>query len=93
MIVYDEAVPVHPLAEGVTVIVDTTGAVPVFEAVKEGVFPVPLAARPILALLFVQLKVVPAVVLVKLDAETVPPVQIAVLAGTVTAGLGFTVMV
>ena len=52
------AVPkqVNPLAEnsGVTVIVATTGAVPVFMAAKAAILPTPLAARPMLVLLFVQ---------------------------------------
>ena len=40
---------------GVTVIVAVTGAVVVFTAVKEGILPVPLAARPIEVVLLVQL--------------------------------------
>jgi hypothetical protein len=48
-------VPGQPFAVGVTVMVAVTGAVPVFVAVKEVIFPVPLAARPILVVLFVQL--------------------------------------
>ena len=38
---------------GVIRIVATTGAVPVLFAVKAGIFPVPLAASPILLVLFV----------------------------------------
>ena len=41
--------------EGVTVIVAVTGAVVALEAVKEAILPVPLAARPIEVVLFVQL--------------------------------------
>ena len=49
-------VPVQPLAEGVTVIVAVTGVVLLFTAVKLAMLlPVPLAARPIDVLLFVQL--------------------------------------
>ena len=40
---------------GVTVIVAVTGVVPLFTAVKEGILPVPLAARPIAGVLLVQL--------------------------------------
>ena len=40
---------------GVTVMVATTGAVPVLSAVKEDIFPVPLEASPIEAVVFVQL--------------------------------------
>jgi hypothetical protein len=43
------------LAEGVTVIVPDIADVPEFFAVKEEILPVPLAARPIAVLLFVQL--------------------------------------
>ena len=52
-------VPVHPFAVGVTVIVAVIGEVVAFVAVKEGIFPVPLAARLIAVLLFVQVNVVP----------------------------------
>lgn len=40
---------------GETVIVAVTGEVPVFTAVKEGIFPVPEAARPMEVLLLDQL--------------------------------------
>ena len=42
------------MAVGVTVIVAVIGEVPVLVAVKEGTFPVPLAAKPIVVLLLVQ---------------------------------------
>jgi hypothetical protein len=54
-------VPVHVgmlLNIGVTVIVAVTGALPVFVAVNAPILPVPLAARPIEGLSFVQSKVV-----------------------------------
>ena len=38
---------------GVTMMVATTGAVPVLVAVNDVIFPVPLAARPILIVLLV----------------------------------------
>ena len=44
----------QPSNDGVTVTVAVTGAVPVFVAVKDGIFPVPLAARPIDGVLLVQ---------------------------------------
>jgi hypothetical protein len=44
--VNDKGVPVHPFAVGVTVMVAITGAVPLLVAVKDGIFPVPLAASP-----------------------------------------------
>ena len=51
-------VPGQPAAEGVTVIVAITAVLPVLMAAKAGIFPEPLAANPIVVLLFVQLKVV-----------------------------------
>ncbi len=48
-------VPVQPFAVGVTVIVATTGALPVLVAMKLAILPVPLAANPIDGALFVQL--------------------------------------
>ena len=39
---------------GVTTMVATTGAVPVFTAVKEAISPLPLAASPMLVVVFVQ---------------------------------------
>ena len=49
----------HPSAVGVTVIVEEIGELVALVAVNEGIFPVPLAARPIAVLLFVQVNVVP----------------------------------
>jgi len=54
VIIYEEAVPVHPLTEGVTVIVALIGVVPGLVAVNEAIFPVPLEANPIAVLVFVQ---------------------------------------
>jgi hypothetical protein len=45
---------------GVTVIVAVIGVVPLLVALKVAILPVPLAAKPIAVLLFVQLKVAPA---------------------------------
>ena len=50
--------PGQPLINGVTTIVAVTGVVPVLVAVKLAIFPVPLAAKPMLVLLFVQAYVV-----------------------------------
>ena len=51
--VFDGPLQVVPLLvkEGITVMVATAGEVPVFVAVNELMFPVPLAASPILVLL------------------------------------------
>ena len=51
--------PGQPAADGVTVIVAITGALVALMAVNAGIFPLPEAAKPIDALLFVQLKVLP----------------------------------
>ena len=53
------AVPVHPFAVGVTVMVAVIGKVVELVAVNEGILPEPLAVRPIAVLLFVQVNVVP----------------------------------
>ena len=47
------ATPVHPFAEGVTVMVAVTGVFPVLTAAKAAIFPVPLAASPMEVVLFV----------------------------------------
>lgn len=46
--------PTPLLVFGVTVMVAVTGAVPVLIAVKEAMSPLPLAANPMLVLVFVQ---------------------------------------
>ena len=48
-------VPLQPLADGVTVIVATSGAFVALVATKLPILPVPLAARPIAGVLLVQL--------------------------------------
>jgi hypothetical protein len=94
-----EAVPVQltpPLVYvGVTVMVSTTGAVPVLMAVKDAMSPVPLAAKPIEVFLFIQLyTIVPPVLgLAKVIAAIVAASQTTLLATAVTVALGFTVMV
>ena len=65
----------QPFAVGVTVMVAISGAVPEFVAVKDGVFPVPLAANPIDGVLFVHSKVVPATGLLKVTAAVDAPLQ------------------
>jgi hypothetical protein len=52
---YVVAMPEHPLATGVTVILAITGVVPPLFAVNEPILPTPLAARPTDVLSFVQL--------------------------------------
>ena len=54
-------VPGQPAADGITVIVAVTGALVKLITVNTGIFPLPFAAKPIVVLLFVQLKVVPLI--------------------------------
>ena len=68
-------VPTQPLAVGVIVIVDVTGAVPVLVAVNVAISPLPLAAKPMLASEFVQANVVPATGLVKVTAAVADPLH------------------
>ena len=81
--------PVQPLKVGVTVMV----AVPELVAVKLGTFPLPLAAKPIAVLEFVQVNVVPEGVPTKLVAEIRTPEHTEKFAGTATTALGLTVIV
>ena len=57
-------------------------------AVKAGMLPVPLAARPMAVLLLVQVKVAPAGELTKLDAGTVALTHTVWLGGVVMVGVG-----
>lgn len=87
-------VQVVPLVKvGVTVIVATTGALVALVAVKAAILPVPLAARPIVVLLLVQLYTVPATGPVKFTAAVVAPLHNTCGATAFTLGIGFTVMV
>lgn len=90
-------VPTQPLAVGVTVIVATSGPLVALVVTNGGISPVPLAARPIAVLLFVQLKTVPATVPPAVPLNdimvVVAPVQYALLLTGATVGIGFTVMV
>jgi hypothetical protein len=85
-------VPGQPATVGVTVIVAVIAAAVALVAVKEGVFPVPEAAKPMAAFELVQVNVPPAGVLTKADVGTLPPLQTVMFAGTVTVGVGLTVM-
>ena len=55
VIVNTSGVPLHPANTGVTVIVARTGTAPPFTAAKAAMLPLPLAARPIDGVSFVQL--------------------------------------
>jgi hypothetical protein len=88
-------IPLHPPATGVIVIVETRLVFPLFTAVNELISPVPLDAKPVDVVLFVQLKVVPATFNAdeKITGFVNTPLQITWLAIASTVGLGFTVIV
>jgi hypothetical protein len=86
-------VPLQPLAEGVTVIVATTGVEPVLVAVNDGILPVPVAGRPMDGWLLVHVKVVPATGQLKVIGAVVAPLQYAALLTGFTIGVGLTVIV
>ena len=83
-------VPGQPAKVGVTVIVAVTGDVVALVAVKAAILPVPLAAKPMLVVLFVQLKVAPAVPL-KLTAVVPALAHTVWSVGSVTVGSDVTV--
>jgi hypothetical protein len=70
-----KGVPTHEFADGVTVITPVTGNAPAFADVKDGIFPKPDAAVPILGLEFVQLKLVPVTFPVNVEIGTIAPLQ------------------
>jgi hypothetical protein len=84
-----QAVP--SLLCGVTVMVAVIGVVPLFVAVKDVMLPVPLAARPIDALSFVQVNDV--ALPVKSTSVVEPLLQTVWLPTASTLGVGFTVIV
>lgn len=82
---------VQPLLLAVIVMVAVMGVLPVFVVVKLVILPVPLDANPMAGLLFVQVMVVPASLLVKFNAPLAEPAQYDVSACAVRSGKGFTV--
>ena len=79
----------HPPLLAFIMIVAIIGFAELLMAVKAGiVLPIPLAASPMDVLLFVQLKVVPVVVLVKVKGPAVWPPHNVVFAGIVKSGAG-----
>jgi len=83
----DCAGPGHPLRLGVTVTVEVTEEVPGLVAVKAGIEPEPEFPNPTLAEL-VQVKVVPAVGLLKLIAELAVPLQTLTFPKALTVATG-----
>ena len=85
-------VPRHPFAFGITVIVAITGDIPVFVVVKLGMLPLPEAAKPIDGASFVQSKVVPFALPVKVIVPLPMPLHFTILVIELTFGRGFTVI-
>jgi hypothetical protein len=75
VMVNDRGVPVHPFAVGVIVIVAITIVVPALVAVKDGIFPVPLAASPMDGVVLTHAKVVPDTGPEMVIADVVEPLQ------------------
>ena len=69
------------------------GAVVALIAVKLGMLPVSLAAKPIVGSVLVHEKIPPKGVLTKFVANTTPLLQTTMFVGTLTVGVGFIVMV
>ena len=80
------------MAVGVTDTIAETGEAPVFTPVKPGVSPDPVAERPTEVFVFVQLNVVPAMVLEKAEAAMAELWQTVTFVGVNIDGIGFTVI-
>src|ERR1035437_2679912 len=80
---------------GVTMIVATTGDVPALIAVNVGIFPLPVAANPMLISLLVQVYVVtpPVLIVAKVTVAVLLPLHTTWLAGWSTSPVGLTVIV
>jgi hypothetical protein len=81
-------IPRQPFAVGLTKIVAVTGATVLLVAAKEAMLPRPVPARPIDVVVLLHAYVVPVVVLLKLNALWVAPLQTAWFPGTITFGVG-----
>jgi hypothetical protein len=86
-------VPPQPFATGVTDTVAIDGVVPPSVAVNGVVLPTPLAPRPTVVLLLAHRNVVPLTVPVNVSAGMAVPLHTVCAEGTVTSGVGLTVMV
>ena len=73
--------------------VETTGWLLLLIAVKVAISPNPLAGSPIDGLSFVQVINAPLTAVAKWMVEIVEPLQATWFTGSVTAGIGFTVIV
>lgn len=91
--VNEVGVPTQLFAVGVTVTVPEMGVVPGFVPVKDGMFPLPLAAKPMAELLLVQVYVVPVTGLLGTTTVLLAFLHIVWLDMAFTEGEGFTVTV
>ena len=80
-------------AVGVTDTVAVSVALVLLAAEKEDIFPLPVVARAMLLLLFVQVYVVPVTLLLKTTAAVGAPLHTAWLVGIAAIGVGSTVIV
>ena len=78
--------PLHPFSVGMMVIVELSGLVPVFTAVKLGTFPVPLAANPIEVLELVHVKLAPVGMLAGFCEDTTVSAQTMIFSMVFTFG-------
>ncbi len=85
-------VPAHSLVEAVTVIDPPMAKALSSVAVKDGMLSTPLAARPMLVSVFVQVNVLPDTGPVKVMPATGNPLHIVWLSEAFTLGVGFTVI-
>jgi hypothetical protein len=74
-VIVNESCLEHPFATAVTPIVAITGDEPLFIVTNDGIFPLPLAPRPIEVLLFVHVMAAPGVKLEKLKLPVFTPGQ------------------
>ena len=91
--VKETGVPIQAPFVGYTVIVDVMGDEPEFVAANAGRLPVPEdAVSPIAGFEFVHANVVPDKLLEKAVTGIGLPIHAVIFAGTVTVGVGYTVM-
>lgn len=86
------ALPVHPLADGVTTTEAVVGALPVFTDVKAARLPVPVVARPMEPLLLAHVYDVPLTGPENATGAVASPLQCTWSADAPTEGIGFTVI-
>lgn len=83
VIVKTPGAPLHPSADGVTVITASIGLIPLLVAVKEGSDPVPFVAKPISVLLLFQLNIALPTLAVKFVTGIPAPLQDKTFGGTI----------